>query len=80
MITTLPCEEDEFGTVKAELSGGSGEWCEGGATLPCGCGMGSNWLEYKSTVSMIHSLLHTGRGNLKIGMTFHLWHFGGKPV
>ena len=22
----LPCEEEEFGTVKAELSGGRGEW------------------------------------------------------
>ena len=25
-ILSLPCEEEEFGTVKAELSGGRGEW------------------------------------------------------
>ena len=54
-VICLPCVEVVLGMLKVELKGGSGEWCEGGATAcpACGCGMGNNWLEYKSTVSIL---------------------------
>ena len=41
----LPWEEFEVVIVKADVSGGKGEWWVGDATPPCGWGMGSNWLE-----------------------------------
>ena len=54
-VFCLPCVEVVLGMLKVELKGGSGEWCEGGATAcpAWGCGMGNNWLEYKSTVSIL---------------------------